>query len=196
MDSPRKVAIFLYCSSILEEKTFHMYYELGQKVGHPTVRDWILSIAYDSRRHSTLLREISEAIVDKLPKEKECKKGLQKTWENNIVLSREISDKATFDSKSLRELAEKLAVFEYSLSEEYSTLVQLQTLQFMSYEIYQSYGIDMEYAKGVFESIIDDERKHRETLFKIIRFLSEHDVENNPKFKYQRPDAWYPPPRK
>jgi rubrerythrin len=195
MDSPKKVANFLYCSSILEEKTYHMYYELSKKIEDPTIKSMILTIAHDSFRHSTQIREISEDIIDKLPKEKECKKGLKDALTNNETLRKEITKTATFDSKSLVELAEKLAIFEYSLSEEYSTLVELQTLQFMSYKVYISYGIDMEYAKGVFESIIEDEKRHRELLFKIINFLSQHGEDKNPKFKYQRPDAWYPPPR-
>ena len=195
MVSPRNVAVFLYCASILEEKTYYMYYELSKKIEDPTVRSWMLSIAHDSFRHSSLFREISDDIIDKLPKEKECRKGLKDAWENNEILSEEIANKSVFDSQNLVELAEKLAIFEYSLSEAYSTLVDLQTLQFMSYKVYISYGIDMEYAKDVFESIIEDEKNHRAILFKMIEFLTEHDEDKNPKFKYQRPDAWYPPPR-
>lgn len=195
MDSPKKVATFLYCSSILEEKTYHMYYELSKKIEDPTIKSMILTIAHDSFRHSTLLREISEDIVDKLPKEKECKKGLKDAWTNNEILSKEIANKTTFDPESMRELAEKLAIFEYNLSEEYSTLVELQTLQFMSYKVYISYGIDMEYAKDVFTSIIEDEKRHRQLLLKIAKLLTEQTEDKNPTFKYQRPDAWYPPPR-
>jgi rubrerythrin len=195
MDSPKKVANFLYCSSILEEKTYHMYYELSKKIEDPTVKSMILSIAHDSFQHSTLLREISEDIVDKLPKEKECRKGLKDAWTNNEILTKEIANKPIFDSRSLAELAEKLAIFEYSLSEEYSTLQQLQTLQFVSFKVYISYGIDIENAKDVFASIIDDKKKHRELFFKIIEYLTEHGEDKNPQFKYQRPDAWYPPPR-
>jgi hypothetical protein len=152
----------------------------------------ILTIAHDSFRHSTLLREISEDIIDKLPKEKECKKGLKDAWTNNETLRKEITKKATFDSKSLVELAQKLAIFEYNLSEEYSTLVELQTLQFMSYKVYISYGIDMEYAKGVFESIIEDEKRHRELLFKIINFLSEHGEDKTPNSNINAPTPGTP----
>jgi hypothetical protein len=70
-------------------------------------------------------------------------------------------------------LAEKLAIFEYSLSEEYSTLQQLQALHFVSFKVYISYGIDIENARDVFASIINDKKNHRELLFKIIEYLTE-----------------------
>jgi hypothetical protein len=74
MDSQRNVASFLYCSSILEEKTYQMYCELGQKVNHPIMKSWLLSIAYDSLKHSTLLGEISKDFTDNFQKKKIVKK--------------------------------------------------------------------------------------------------------------------------
>jgi uncharacterized protein involved in exopolysaccharide biosynthesis len=114
----------------------------------------------------------------------------------SITLTKAISKTATLDSKNLIELAKKLAVFEYSLSEEYSSLVQLQTLKYMSREIYKSYGVDLENVKGVFESIINDEKKHREILVEIIEFLTELEEDDSPKFEYQNPDVWFPTPKR
>jgi len=66
----------------------------------------------------------------------------------------------------------------------------------MTYKVYLWYNIDIENSKGVFESIFDDEKKHRRILFTIIEFLTEQNEDKkNPKFKLKRPDSWYSPPR-
>jgi rubrerythrin len=78
------------------------------------------------------------------------------------------------------------------LSEEYFVLVQLKTLEYMTKEIAQTYKVDIESLKDIFELIIKDEENHREILNSIedLFFTEEIIKDNTPVVKYQHPEAW------
>ena len=191
MGSPENIGTLLYCASLLEEKTYQMYYELSQKIEHPIAQPLFLSIAQDSLKHSKLFREVSKGFMITHFKEKNCKKGFGKTW-NYVIEAAKLVKKKFFNSEELLELTKKLAIIEYSLGEEYSILVKFQTLKYMSQEISKSYGVDLDKVKGILDSIIEDEQKHRQILIEIRDLLTDQEskTDNNPKVKYQNPDAW------
>ncbi len=197
MGSPKDLAALFYCSSILEEKTYQLYYELGRKVSHPILKSMILGIASDSKKHSKTFEELSKSLVSVKPKTKQCQKVLGPTWENLISLKKEIVRKESIDLKRLHQIMEKLALLEYSLSEEYQIFVQLKTLQFMTKEVNQSYDVNLKNVEYLFKSIIDEEQEHREILLQIMELSKEKEEklnDNAPMVKYQNPDAWYQVP--
>ena len=49
----------------------------------------------------------------------------------------------------------------------------MQTLQYVTNEIIKSYNVDLENVKDVFESIIEEEREHREALVTVMKLLKE-----------------------
>ena len=69
------VADFLHCASILEERAYLLYRSLADKVDLPLINSLMLHIAFDSRKHSVILKAISESIAKpkKQPKDREKK---------------------------------------------------------------------------------------------------------------------------
>ena len=55
------VADFLRCASILEERAYLLYKSLADKVNLPLINSLMLYIAFDSRKHSIILKKISES---------------------------------------------------------------------------------------------------------------------------------------
>jgi len=75
------VADFLRCASILEERAYLLYKSLADKVNLPLINSLLLHIAFDSRKHSIILKGISESIV----KQKKATQRLRKetlSWRN------------------------------------------------------------------------------------------------------------------
>ena len=174
MISPENIGNVLFCSSLLEKKTYEMYYGLSQKVDNSLP-----------------------------PKEKECKRQLGELWRNINSVTKFVCDKKAISSEELLGLIKKLSHFEYYMGEEYNILEKVKTLKYMSEEISTIYSVDFDEAfglhKSVFESIINDEQRHREILVDIVELLIKELAPkvSHPKVKYQTPDAWiFQPPNK
>ena len=192
----KEVVNSLYCLYLLESEVFGLYKSLSQKVDDPLVKSLFTYIAYDSLKHSIILKGISGNIGESEPKFVECKKKLATIWEDITSLSKQIANRERLDDQIISLTINNLVNFESSFSEEYLIIVQLKTYQFMAEEIYKLYDVNLENMKDVFELIIKDEENHKEILFTIKDLLSpkEEIVETHtPKVKYQRPDAWYTP---
>jgi rubrerythrin len=188
----KNVADFLYCTSNLEEKVFSLYRTLSDKVQNPIVKSLLLYIAYDSLKHSLTMRGIAETISKSKPKPEDYIGKLNQAWKKLASLSTEIANREKVADSELSPLANELAGFENSLSEEYFVLVQLKTLEYMTKDIAQMYKVDLEGLKDIFELIIKDEENHREILNSIedLFFTGEIMKNNTPVVKYQHPEAW------
>jgi rubrerythrin len=57
------IADFLHCASILEERAYLLYKSLADKVNLPLINSLMLHIAFDSRKHSVVLKAISESMA-------------------------------------------------------------------------------------------------------------------------------------
>jgi rubrerythrin len=189
---PKDIAGFLNCCGNLEEKVFGLYRTLSDKVQNPVVKSSFLYIAYDSLKHSLIMRGIAETISNSKPKPEECEKKLSQIWRKVVSLSADISNSQKIVDGELSPLANELAGFENSLSEEYFVLIQLKTLDYMTKEIAQTYKVDLEGLKGIFELIIKDEENHREILSSISELYATEQLprDNTPVVKYQHPEAW------
>jgi hypothetical protein len=197
VDSPKVIAEYLSCLSILEENTALFYRHLSDKIESPAlIKSFLLSISQDSSKHSTLIKGIADSIHDSKVKPKRCAKKLGDVWDAVNSLNEIAKEELT--TLSFWELLSALDGLERSLNEEYYIFVQMQTLQFMVKEINQLYDINLESVKHVFEGIINDEERHRELLATIKNIIGESLTKhsNAPKVKYQNPDAWisYLPP--
>lgn len=203
MGFPENIGNVLFCSSLLEKKTYEMYYELSKKIENSVVRTLLVSIAQDSLKHSSLFEEISKDFINVPPREKECKKQLGEIWSNIYSVTKLLKDKKTLSSEDLLVLIKKLSYVEYYMGEEYSILEKVKTLKYMSKEISDFYNIDFEDAfslhQKVFDSIVNDEQKHRDILIDIVKLLTKELAPSitHPTIKYQTPDAWvFQPPNK
>jgi len=187
------IADFLYCSSILEEKTFLLYKEIAEKVSLPLVKSILFQIASDSQKHSATLRGIVESIASARKKPKNCDKTLGAAWNTIDALSSELSRMKEISSKELPYLTKKLNVLESVVGEEYNILVQLKMLRYMTKEINKLYNVNLRDVKSIFEKIIEEEEHHIELLSTIKRMIAEkpkQETDNTPIVKYQNPDAW------
>jgi rubrerythrin len=180
----------LSCLSMLEYNTALLYKSLSEKTEIPLAKSLLLSIAQDSSKHSALLKGISDSLASTDVKIKDCAKNLGPIWQNVTTYLKEVTAKE--ETLSLAELYEKLLTLESSIGEEYYIFVQIQTLQYMTKEINQLYNINFDKVKRIFESIINDEERHREILA-TLKELSEpkiRDLDNTPLVKFQSPDQW------
>jgi rubrerythrin len=189
------IADFLRCASILEERAYSLYKNLADKVNLPLVNSLLLHIAYDSRKHSAVLRGITESIAKpkKQPKDYEKKLFFGKTWMVIENLAKEIAKEQNIPKESMASLVKKLMLLESTVGEEYHILVQLKTLQFMTRKIREIYNVDIKDLKDILAIIIRDEQTHRKLLSKMKRILAgkEEQIEDKaPAFKYQNPNAW------
>jgi rubrerythrin len=187
----KEVAGFLYCSSNLEERTFSLYRSIASKTKNLLARSSLYYIAYDSLKHSVIMREIAETISPSKPKTGDCEKKLKQVWQKISDLSDEVTEKQKLNESDLPDLMNRLAGFENSLSEEYFVLVELKTFDFMSKEISQIYKVNLESVKYVFELIAKDEENHREILLSLEELFKKEPFKNNtPIVRYQHPNAW------
>jgi len=189
------VVDFLHCASVLEERAYLLYKSLADKVNLPLVNSLLLHIAYDSRKHSVILKGISESIAKPKKQPKDCEKKLflGGPWTVIERLARDIDREKTIPKEKMSSLIRKLMLLESTVSEEYYILVQLKTLQYLTEEIRETYNVDLEDLKDVLETIIRDEETHRELLSKMKKILvgkEKQKEDRTPKFKYQNPDAW------
>ena len=180
----------LSCLSMLEYNTALLYKSLSEKTEIPLAKSLLLSIAQDSSKHSALLKGISDSLSSTEVKIKDCAKNLGPIWRNVTTYLNDVTAKE--GNLSLAELYEKLLTLESSIGEEYYIFVQMQTLQHLTKEINQLYNINLDKVKRIFESIINDEERHREILA-TLKELSEpkiRDLDNTPLVKFQSPDQW------
>jgi rubrerythrin len=193
-NGPKTLASFINCLSILENNAFILYKHLADKVEAPLVKSFLLQIATDSQKHSIALKGVGESIAKPKGKPKACEKKIGETWLVIDSLLREIEKKERIPDGDLPQLAEKLAVLENIMGEEYYQFVQLKTLEVMMKEINQIYSIDLGSVKKIFLNIIRDEETHRELLEKIKGLIKiKEKVDTAPVVKYTNPDSWSRP---
>jgi rubrerythrin len=188
----KDIARFLYCSSSLEERVFSLYRNLSDRVQNQVVKSLFLYIAYDSLKHSQIMRAIAETVSKARPKNGDCEKKLKPVWEKIVTFSQEVSKRLKVSDQELSSMTRELAGFENSLSEGYSVLVQLKTLQYMTKEVAQFYNVDLSSLRSIFELIIKDVENHREILASIEELFTPEESarDNTPIVRYQHPNAW------
>lgn len=189
------VADFLHCASILEERAYLLYKNLADKVDLPLINSLLLHIAYDSRKHSAILKGISKSIAKakKIPKDREKKLFFGGTWTAIERFVGEIDRKEKIPREHIASLVRKLMILESTVSEEYYILVQLKSLQYMTREISEIYNVNVKDLKDILETIIRDEETHRKLLLKMKKILvgkEKQTEEKAPAVKYENPGAW------
>jgi len=189
----KNIAYFLYCSSLLEEKTYQLYRSLADRTTPPLVKSMLLHIAHDSQKHSAILKGISDSIAKTEKKPKDCEKKLGENWKIILNLSKEITRKGHLPDEQMFPWIDKLTLLESTFGEEYYVLVQAKTLQYMTKEIKASYDIDLASIRRILASIIRDEETHMELLEDIKEIYAkrkEKKADHAPVVRYQSPDSW------
>jgi rubrerythrin len=186
-------ADFLQCASSLEEKTYLLYRNLADEVKHPLVNALLLHIAYDSQKHSAILKGISQTIAKQTKPPKNCEKKIAGTLTTIENLLRDVVEEEKKSNGNVSSLIKRLTTLESTLGEEYYVLVQFKTLQYMTKEIRKIYNVDTGDLKDILETIIEDEETHGELLSRIEKMLVKKESEmeeKRPTVKYASPDSW------
>ena len=187
------IADSLWCDSVFEERTYLLYKDLANSVDLPFIKSLLLHIAYDSQKHSAILTGISQSIGGSKVKAKDCEKKLRSSWKVIDDISFEIANEKKALVDSLSSLAKKLSLLESAMGEEYYALARMKTLQAMTALIRESYNVNLEDLRDVFETIIKDEEIHLELLAKMKKFLAGQQVkkvDTTPAVRYENPNAW------
>jgi rubrerythrin len=185
-----------FCAAPAFWKKGHLLYKsLADEVNLPLINSLLLHIAFDSRKHSIILKGISESIVKQKKQPRGCEKKLffGGTWTAIERLAGEIARKERTPREHLSSLVEKLMLLESTVGEGYYILVQLKTLEYMTKEIREIYTVDLEDLKDILETIIRDEKTHRKLLSKTKKILVGEEKQTEdiaPAVKYKNPNAW------
>ena len=191
MNSPKIVAKYISCLSILEENAAIIYNNLSDRIESPDlIKSLLLSISQDSLRHSALLKDIAGRISDSKAKRGDCAENLGRLWSIVSYCLKEVTKKQ-LGPQDFSILLSAFDSLESALGEEYYIFVQTKTLELMANEISQLYDISSESIK-VFKSMIRDEKHHRGILNTIKDLTGADSIEEDstPKVKYQTPDSW------
>ncbi|RLI35872.1 hypothetical protein DRO66_06755 [Candidatus Bathyarchaeota archaeon] len=103
----------------------------------------------------------------------DCERELVVVWKTVVSLSKEISNEENMDDEKLLSLVNNLTDFENVIGEEYLTLVQLKSLEFIAKDMPKINGIDLEILKIILEQILEDEEHHTEILLLVKDLLQE-----------------------
>jgi ribonucleotide reductase beta subunit family protein with ferritin-like domain len=117
-----RIAEYLNCQSILENQTSLLYSALSDKVEIPLIKTLLKEIEFDSKKHSLLLKGVSESIQQPKGKQKECLQNNQ-TMQTVIKLLKDVAKLHRITSKDLNKLNEILTKLESEMGEEIYILI-------------------------------------------------------------------------
>ncbi|MCL5877516.1 MAG: hypothetical protein M1540_06880 [Candidatus Bathyarchaeota archaeon] len=171
------VAECFICLSYLEEKTSQLFEELSKKTKDASIKTKFHRISSDSKKHATILKKIAKAIGNPQVEQKECRKNLSLIFKTIETISLDISEKEEITPEDLYGF---ISTLESPTGEEQFMSTQAKTFQFMSKQISQLYGVDLDKYKKLLGKIVEDEETHRQTLEEIKKRLQKgHEPTEN-----------------
>jgi rubrerythrin len=185
------ISEYLNCQSIVESQISLLYKNLSEKIEIPLINTLLKEIELDSKKHSLLLRGVSESIKQPKGKQKECSKN-SPTLQTLSTMLEKVAKIDRITNENLKILSEILITLESEMGEEYYILTQMKTLERMTEIINKEYSVDLTKVKSIFLKIIEDEERHIEILETIKQMTADKkQVGNTPFVKFQNPDAWF-----
>jgi hypothetical protein len=185
------ISDYLNCQSIIENQISLLYKNLSEKTEIPLINVLLKEIELDSKKHSLLLKGVSESIKQPNGKQEVCSKN-SPTLKTLSKMLKEVAKIDRITKENLKILSEILITLESEMGEEYYILTQMKTLERMTEIINKEYSVDLTKVKSIFLKIISDEERHIEILETIKQMTTDKKQTNNSPFvKYQSPDAWY-----
>jgi len=189
---------YLLCCSGLEEETLRLYMCVAKKINRPELSSLVVSLGYDSMKHSKTIKELLKTIEKPEVKIENCEKTLSELWKEIKGFSEEILKMDQISDEEFCQVFKTLAELEDCLSDSYNALLKMKIHQTLANELNKLTPVNPENLMKIFESIIDDKQKHREVLMEIGYYFATKESEkakvDAPVVKYQNPDAWSKPP--
>jgi rubrerythrin len=173
MKREKDLARFLQCSSILEARVANAYKHLRDRVDNTTVKSLLQYIIHDTYKHSEVLGDIGNAIARLEVNAEECEGIWGETWKTLVANAiQELSQKDKITNKDLASHIDAMGSLENYLAEEYLTALHTKTVKLIA----RQFGIDLRNYKTILEWIVEDEKRHEQTLTMIRDAITKKDV--------------------
>lgn len=168
----KDVASFLQCSSILEERVASAYKHLADRVENTKVKFLLQYIIHDTFKHSEILKEIGNMIARLEVKAEDCERTWGEVWKTLFTDSmRELFKKDKITNKELASHIDAMKNLESYFAEEYLTTLHTRTIKLIA----QHYHIDLGSYNTILEWIVEDEKRHEQTLAIIRNIIKQRE---------------------
>ena len=188
---------FLKCASVLEDEMFQLYHDMAIRTDFPDVKALLVGLAYESLKHSKMVKELSKTLLELDVEANDSRKELGRVWKQAHAFTEQISVKSRIGSEDLQVFLKDLADLEDLICEKYAVFLQPKVLHFVAGEISRKSPVDLETLKSVFENISSEKENHREILIAVIYYFVTRELEKEkdytPVVRYQNPDGWSRP---
>lgn len=185
----------LLCCSYIEEETFHLYQCVAKKMNNAELRSLVVSIAYDSMKHSKMIKELLKTVEKTEVNIKKCRKNWSELWKEIVEVSEQVSKMQNINDDEFYEIFKGLTELEDCLIESYCFLLEHKIPERLANELDKFTPINMDNLNRVFDGIIEDKQRHKETLIEIGYCFAAKDSigaeDSTPAVRYQNPDAWH-----
>lgn len=186
----------LTCCSILEEEIFRLYKTVAKKMKQPELRSRIISIGYNSFKHSMVIKEVVRPIEKSELKPKDKPKAISKLLAEVAEVSKQIEAVTLISDKEFIELFKALTDLEDRLIAIYASISQPRILRPIASQLETSAPSNLKNLIAVFKDIIRDKEMHREVLLDVGYFFAskeQQSVDTTPIVRYTNPDKWMSP---
>ena len=189
----RESVQYLTNCNIIENETFRLYETLSKKINQPE-SSFILGLAYDSMKSGKIIQGLIDFFDITDIDIKNGKKNLSELATEIMALERKISKINNLDYLISCETLKELLNLEDLLIEVYTNYLQSSLSKIIVEELSKSITTNSGNFKKVFEYLIEEKGKHRETIIEIMYSLEAKETEAHrkitPVVKYQNPDSW------
>lgn len=188
----------LLCCIGLEVETFRLYQVVAKKMNYPELRSVVVNVAYDTVKHSETIKELLRTVGEVEVKVENCSKNWHELWKGIVEASEHISMMVNISDEEFRDIFNGLAKLEDGLIESYYFLLGLKVHESLAKELGKLAPVDLADLVGIFERIIEDKQRHRDTLIGIgYRFAAKEALrarDRAPVVRYLNPDTWHEQP--
>ena len=185
----------LLCCCALEEETFRLYQRVAGKMNNPELRSLVINIAYDSLKHSKTIMELLKTVEKSEINIKKCGKHWSELWKEIVEVSDTIFKMQNVNDDEFCEIFKGLAELEERLIESYCLLLELKIPKRLANELNELTPMNLDDLDKIFDGIIEDKQRHKETLIEIGYCFAYRDstgaTDTAPPVRYQNPDAWH-----
>ncbi len=180
------------CSNI-ENETLKLCETLSKKMNQPE-SSFVLGIAYDSQKSAKIIQGILDRLDLPEIESKNFRKELSDLTIDIMTLEKTISKINNLEYLTAYDILKKLTNLEVLLTKVYANYLASNSARTIVDELSNTEIIDLESFKKVFEYIIEEKGRHRQTLVETMCVLEAKKIETRrqitPVVKYQNPDQW------
>jgi hypothetical protein len=192
-DKLRESIQYLKQCTTIENETFKLYETLSKKMNQPE-SSFILGIAYDSQKSAKIIQGILNCLELPELENKNSRKELAELDTDIMTLEKTISKISNLEYLITCEMIKKSINLEVLLTKVYTNYLESNSARTIVDELSKTGIIDLDSFKKVFEYLIEEKGRHRQTFVETMYVLEVKETETRrqitPVVKYQNPDKW------